>query len=173
MDIGFDLPPVAFANESPFLHNDNHTSRWDTYFMGMANHVATMSKDESTKLGCVIVGPSREVRSTGYNSFPRGINDNVAERQERPLKYKFFEHAERNAIYNAARIGVSTLGCILYVAWHPCSDCARAIIQAGIKEVVLRSLEVPERWAEDNASASKMLKEAGVIVRTMREVSHD
>ena len=103
------------------------TAKWDRYFMGLAVQAATLSKDESTKLGCVIVGPDREIRATGYNSFPRGVNDDRPERQGRPLKYKWFEHAERNAIYNAARVGVSLKGCVLYCAWPPCTDCARGI----------------------------------------------
>lgn len=143
------------------------SSKWDRYFMAMAEHAATLSKDQSTQLGCVIVGPDCEVRATGYNSFPRGINDDLPERQQRPIKYKFIEHAERNAIYNAARVGVSLKGCVLYCAWPPCSDCARAIIQAGIREVVAKSLEVPNRWCEDISVARTMLDEAGVGIRAM------
>lgn len=140
-------------------------SKWDSYFMEMALHAAKLSKDTSTKLGCVIVGPDREVRSTGYNSPPRGVNDDVLERHERPLKYKFFEHAERNAVYNAARVGIPIKGCTLYCAWPPCTDCARAIIQAGIVEVVVLTLDVPDRWAEDVAVSLEMLDEAGVKIR--------
>ena len=143
------------------------SSKWDRYFMAMAEHAATLSKDESTKLGCVIVGPDNEVRSTGYNSFPRGINDSMPERQQRPLKYKFFEHAERNAIYNAARVGIPLKGCRLYCAWPPCADCARAVIQAGIIEVVVREHAPEDRWLEDMQAADMMLMEAGVAVRAM------
>jgi dCMP deaminase len=150
---------------APYIMVDTRkpkTTKWDLYFMSMAEHAATLSKDESTKLGCVIVGPDNEVRSTGYNSFPRGIDDNRPERQQRPWKYKFFEHAERNAIYNAARMGTPLKGCVLYCAWPPCSDCARAVIQAGIVRVVVRGEAVPGRWDEDMAAAKEMLDEAGV-----------
>jgi dCMP deaminase len=78
--------------------NTNEEISWDQYFMSMAYLVSMKSKDKSTKVGCVIVGPDNEVVSTGYNSFPRLLNDNVAARSERPLKYMFIEHAERNAI---------------------------------------------------------------------------
>jgi len=84
--------------------------RWVEYFQNLAHQVKLKSKDENTQIGAVIVGKDKEIVSTGYNSFPRGIKDNKKERQERPEKYFWFEHAERNAIYNAARIGVSTKG---------------------------------------------------------------
>lgn len=141
------------------------STSWDWYFMNMGELAATRSKDESTKLGCIIVGPDREVRSTGYNSFPRGINDNLPERQERPAKYRFFEHAERNAIYNAARVGTPLKGCTLYCSWPPCTDCARGIIQVGITEVVVMTLDVPLRWLEDLTASLQMLREAGVRIR--------
>src|SRR5678816_3286831 len=89
---------------------------WDIRFLREAARIATWSKDRSTKVGCVIVGPSREIRSTGYNGFPRGVNDDVDERHARPMKYAYCEHAERNAIYNAARVGIPLEGCTLYCA---------------------------------------------------------
>ena len=144
---------------------------WDETFFELCEIVAQRSKDISTKVGSVIIGPDREVRSTGYNSFPRGIDDDVDKRQERPYKYYWFEHAERNAIYNAARVGTPLKGCTLYVPLMPCADCARAIIQAGIIEVVLTSLEVPEKWsswAESMECSRQMFEEAGIIVREKR-----
>ena len=95
------------------------------------------SKDPNTQIGCVIVGPNHEIRSTGYNSFPRGIRDDVPERLVRPTKYLWIEHAERNAICNAARAGTATEGCTIYVEIMPCMDCARAMVQAGITQVVI------------------------------------
>ena len=106
---------------------------WIEYFRNLANNVKLKSKDTKTQIGAVIVGEDNEIVSTGYNSFPRGLDDTIVERQERPEKYYWFEHAERNAIYNAARIGVSTKGTTMYLShWFPCSDCARGIINAGI-----------------------------------------
>jgi dCMP deaminase len=131
--------------------------------MGLCQAVSVRSKDESTKLGCVIAGPDKFLRATGYNSFPTGIQ-NRPERQERPEKYKWFEHAERNAIYSAARNGVSLLGCTLYCQWLPCSDCARAIIQVGIVRVIVSSFETPERWHGNINTAITMLEEANVLI---------
>ena len=142
---------------------------WDDTFFEVCEVVAKRSKDTSTKFGCVIVGPDREIRSTGYNSFPRGINDNDPARFERPYKYHFFEHAERNAFYNAARMGTSTKGCTMYIAGLPCSGCARSIIQCGIKEVVVKSILVPERWLETCQAGLQMMLEAGVGVRRINQ----
>ena len=88
---------------------------WDTYFISLAYLIAMKSKDTKTKHGSVIVGIDNEIVSTGYNSPPRGIDDNKPERQGRPEKYFWNEHSERNAIYNAARIGVSLKGCRLLI----------------------------------------------------------
>ena len=107
---------------------------WDEYFMTMAYLVASRSTDESTHAGAVIVRPDNSVVSTGYNGPVRG-EDNPP--QTRPEKYLYFEHAERNAIFNAAKHGSSLDGCKLYVNFVPCADCARAIVQSGIKEIIV------------------------------------
>ena len=100
--------------------------RWVEYFRNLAHNVKLKSKDTSTQIGAITVGKDKEIVSTGYNSFPRGLNDNLKSRQERPEKYYWFEHGERNAIYNAARIGVSTKGCTMYLSCGiPCVDCTR------------------------------------------------
>lgn len=140
---------------------------WDEYFINIAQQVKLKSKDQKTQIGVVIVGKNNEIVSTGYNSFPRGINDNIVERQERPEKYFWFEHAERNAIYNAARIGVSTLGTTMYMTCElSCADCARAIINAGIEKVVFckTDKEWPEIWKDSAKRSNQMFKEAGIIV---------
>src|SRR5512137_1572307 len=110
---------------------------WDQYYLDICKVVAGRSKDPNTQIGAVIVAPNHEIRSTGYNSLPRGIRDDVPERLERPTKYLWMEHAERNAIYNAARCGTPLEGCTIYIQLMPCMDCARAIVQAGIREVVV------------------------------------
>lgn len=139
---------------------------WDAYFMTMAYLCATRSKDPDTHVGAVIVGPDHEVRSTGYNGLPRYLLDDVPERFERPEKYSWFEHAERNATYSAARVGVSVKGCRMYTCGLPCIECARAIVQAGIKEVVydLTWTEADRRkeWVESHKRAMNMLEEAHV-----------
>jgi len=110
---------------------------WDDYFFNICKAVSAKSKDKNTQVGCVIVGLHKEVRSTGFNGIPIGVQDDdrVAERYERPEKYAWAEHSERNAIYLAARNGVPLEGCSIYVTWMPCAECARAIIQSGIKTV--------------------------------------
>lgn len=139
---------------------------WDEYFMTMANLAAMKSKDESTHCGSVIVDDMNHVVATGYNSFVRGINDDVPERQERPAKYMWFEHGERNAIYSAAFKGVSTRGCRIYVTGIPCADCARAIVQAGIVEVIIQERkEFGCEWEESCKVTLQMFEEAGVKLR--------
>jgi len=146
--------------------------KWDIRFMQIAESVATWSKDPSSKVGAVVVdgGNSRSILSTGYNGPPRGVDDMVDERWERPLKYKFIAHAEANAIYNAARKGVALGGSTIYVSTlPPCCTCAQAIIQAGIVRVVVQNIDVPERWANDLAIATEMLAEAGVQMDVLTE----
>jgi dCMP deaminase len=143
-------------------------ANWDERFLKLAHHIAAWSKDPSTKVGCVVVGPDREIRSTGFNGFPRGIDDSSARLSDRALKYPLVCHAEENAIMHAARIGVALKGCVAYVTWPPCTRCARSLIQAGIGEIVYPAgLEIPERWQEDFAISSEMLREAQVPARTV------
>ena len=115
----------------------------------------------------MVVGKDNEILSTGYNSFPRGINDDVEERQERPEKYYWFEHAERNAIYNAARIGVSLKDSTMYLTCGmSCSDCTRGIINSGIKRVYLERGGGAKGvlWDEHEKRSIEMFKEAGVEI---------
>ena len=141
--------------------------KWDEYFINIAHQVKLKSKDERTQIGVVMVGKDNEIVSTGYNSFPRGLNDNLSERQERPEKYFWFEHAERNAIYNAARIGASTLGTTMYMTCDiSCADCARAIINSGVSKVVFSrtTKQWPEIWLESWKRSLQMFQEAGVEI---------
>ena len=141
--------------------------RWVEYFQNLAHQIKLKSKDERTQIGAVIVGKDKEIVSTGYNSFPRGIDDTIKERQERPEKYFWFEHAERNAIYNAARIGVSTKGCTMYLSCGiPCSDCARGIINSGIKTIYVCEQDITKssHWIEHSKRSMKMFNESGVEV---------
>jgi dCMP deaminase len=141
---------------------------WQDYFRNIAQQVKLKSKDEATQIGVVIVGKDNEIVSTGYNSFPRGIDDYRPERQERPEKYYWMEHAERNAIYNAARIGVSTKGCTMYMTCGiPCADCARAIINSGIEKIVIEmggSGAKDDRWIEHGHRSITMFIEAGMTI---------
>ncbi len=142
--------------------------KWDDYFMSMVYLVATKSKDERTHIGAVIVGPDNEIKSAGYNSFVRRLKDNISERQKKPEKYFWFEHAERNAVYNATLIGTSLKGCKMYTNGIPCMDCARGVIQSGILEVI-----VDKEWNKGNSGEDlenskrtiEMFKEVGVNLR--------
>ena len=86
------------------------SEKWDKRFLALASHIAGWSKDPSTQVGCVVVGPDREIRSTGFNGFPRGIEDSIARLENRELKYPLICHAEENAIMHATRIGISLKG---------------------------------------------------------------
>ena len=133
------------------------SDKWDLRFLELARHISDWSKDPSTKVGCVVVGPDREIRSTGFNGFPRGIEDDDDRLQNREKKYPMICHAEENAIMHAARIGISLKGNTAYVTWPPCSRCTRSLIQAGINEVVYPSeVEIPERWEEDFSIAMEL-----------------
>lgn len=141
---------------------------WDQYFMTLVYAVSMKSKDESTHIGAVIVGPDNEIRSTGYNSFPRGLMDKVKERQKRPEKYFYFEHAERNSIYNAARMGTSLNGCRMYTQGIPCADCARACIQAGLSEIIVHETwerNKDKKWEESASYSISMFQECEVHLR--------
>jgi dCMP deaminase len=141
---------------------------WDDLFMTEAYLAAMKSKDQNTHVGAVIVGPDNEVRSTGYNSFVRGLNDDVPDRQIPPEKYFWFEHGERNAIYNAGRVGIPLKGCRMYTNGIPCADCARGIIQSGIIEVIVDKSwdeDNSEKWAENARRSLIMFAESGVNIR--------
>lgn len=144
----------------------DRTAKWDQRFLRIAQETAQWSKDKSRKVGCVIVGPSKEIRATGYNGFPRGVEDDVPSRHERPAKYLWTEHAERNAIYNAARHGVALECCTIYLPWYPCVDCARAIIQCGIIEVVAVEPDWNDpKYGEEFRTAREMFNECDLLVR--------
>lgn len=144
---------------------------WDEYFMRHAYLVATKSKDSKTRIGSVLVR-DKHVISEGYNGICRLVKDNVPERLERPAKYLWFEHAERNSIYTCARHGIATLGAVMFTQGIPCSDCARSVIQAGVSEVVVHQqwevrsglLNNP-KWVDSVAASHEMFKEAGIRIR--------
>jgi len=140
---------------------------WKDYFRNIAQQVKLKSKDKYTQIGAVIVGKDNEIVSTGYNSFPRGIDDDVDSRQERPEKYYWMMHAEQNSVVNAARIGVSTKGCVMYLTCGiPCADCTKAIINAGITEIYCEDTDDPigSNWTEHTKRSSIMFKEAGIKI---------
>ena len=142
-------------------------TNWDKRFLKLAKHISKWSKDPSTQVGCVVVGPDRELRSTGFNGLPRGIEDNEQRLNNREIKYPLICHAEENAIMHAARIGMSLKDCTAYVTWPPCTRCARSLIQAGISTIVYpKDIEIPDRWMEDFNLSLNMLKEANISLKT-------
>jgi len=141
---------------------------WTDYFLSIAETVKQKSKDRRTQIGAVIVGSDNEIVSTGYNSFPRGIDDEQEDRQVRPEKYYWIVHAEMNAILNAARIGVSTKNCTMYLTCGvPCSDCCRGIINSGIKKIYCKIQDTTrnrDHWDAHAARSRVMFEESGVEV---------
>tara|TARA_B100001029_G_scaffold138142_1_gene117294 strand:- start:3204 stop:3638 length:435 start_codon:yes stop_codon:yes gene_type:complete len=138
-------------------------SKWDERFLELAKQIASWSKDPSTQVGCVVVGPDREIRSTGFNGLPRGIKDSEDRLNNREIKYPMICHAEENAIMHAARIGISLKDCTAYVTWPPCTRCARSLIQAGVSEIIYpKGIDIPDRWIQDFDLSLKMFKEAAV-----------
>jgi dCMP deaminase len=152
--------------------NQRGSDWWDNWFLGLAKYISTASKDPSTQVGCVIVGPDREIRATGYNGFPRGIADSEDRLNNRELKYSLVVHGEENALLYAARVGVSLKGCTAYVTWPPCTRCAVSMIQAGISDVFYPAeVEIPERWMKDFTLSQDTLREAGVRVTKVYQES--
>lgn len=136
-------------------------------YIEVVRAVARMSKNPKKKVGAIILGPRLEIRSTGRNGLPRGVNE-LEGRYNHPLKRKWVCHAEENAIVQAAKSGVSVDGCTIVVSpLHPCEVCARMIVNSGIKKVVAAhpSSDVhSSEWAESAKIASEMFAESGVEV---------
>lgn len=137
--------------------------KWDVRYLNLAKQVALWSKDPSTKIGAVAVGGKGELLSTGYNGFPRNIEDSEERYNDRDLKYKMIVHAEMNAIFNATYNGVSLNGSTVYVSGLPCcSSCALGLIQVGVKRVVMDGDPTNPRWKESWALSESLFNEAGV-----------
>lgn len=134
--------------------------KWHKRFMELANFISNWSKDPSTKVGAVIVDKNNRIISTGYNGFPKDIKDTKQRYLDRDIKLKIILHAEENAI-SFAKGDLSN--CTLYISGlPPCAHCASLIIQSGIKTVVVKKQEIPERWIESMALSKEILKEAKV-----------
>ena len=141
-------------------------SNWDKKFIELSRHVSGWSKDISRKVGAVVVDEDKIVLSMGYNGFPRGCDDDIESRFERPTKYLYTEHAERNAIYHASRHGVKLKGCVMYTTLFPCADCTRAIIQSGISSIVTSPPDLSHnQWGNHFKASIEMLKESGIKIR--------
>lgn len=148
---------------------------WDQLYMTMCYLIGMRSKDEHTHVGSVIVDKNNILVSTGYNSLPRHIEIDPEKKRisrENGEKYFWMEHAERNAIYNAARRGIELRDCRLYVPWMPCTDCARGIIQTGISDVIVHKngqefydKHTNGKWLKSYERTKLMFEEAGVNLK--------
>ena len=143
---------------------------WEEYFMGLAHLSGLRSKDPNTQVGAVIVDENNRVVSIGYNGFPSGVSDDEfpwgREGGVLDTKYAFVVHAELNAILNSQR---SVRGCTLYVSLFPCNECAKAIIQSGIRRIVYESDKYD--GVDTNIASKRMLRAAGVeLVRISNTV---
>jgi dCMP deaminase len=144
------------------------------YFKLVRYMADTFSKDPSTKVGCLLLAPdSLQILSLGYNGFPRGVDETNPQRWERPIKYSYVEHSERNCLYNACRSGVSTNNSIAVITLFPCCDCCRALIQSGIKTIITKTPDYDdERWGNDFKISTIMFNEAKteIILLTEEEI---
>ena len=148
---------------------DVNSKKWSKRFLSLAHHIASWSKDPSTKVGAYIVDSLGKPVSHGYNGFARGVNDSDDRLNNRDIKYKFVAHAERNALDQATRHDLSD--CILFCTHYPCSNCAIGIIQKGIKTVIVDSSnfidsdsDFSKRFSEEHKITKTMFDEAGVRV---------
>jgi dCMP deaminase len=136
---------------------------WTEYFMSVANISAMRSKDPTTQVGVCIVNSDKKIVGTGYNGMPKGLDDVFPwgkEGEWNETKYKFVVHAELNAILNSTR---ELKGCILFTTLFPCSDCAKAIVQSGIVEVIY--LSDKNNGKEDNQAAKAILSACGITYK--------
>jgi len=150
------------------MTNPIDTPRLQDWAMGMARHIATLSKDPSTKVGAVIFDPKRRIVSAGYNGFARGVPDDPTLLENRDTKYKLILHAEKNAILFAT---APLDGCTLVVTHPCCAQCAALLVQAGIKHVIWPkpAAVFAERWGEDLKLTDMQFHAAGVEVREIEE----
>lgn len=141
------------------------SSKWAARYFSLAAEAASWSKDPSSKVGCVYVGRNGQILSTGFNGFPRGIEDSSERLNNRSIKYQYVVHAEKNGIYNACLNGVSLEGSLLFVSGLPiCSECAKGIIQVGVSAVWVRKQDIDKSgiWEEQWKITKNMFLESGV-----------
>jgi dCMP deaminase len=154
---------------SVYVDRLEHSDKWDRFYLGLAEYYATASKDPSTKVGAVIVN-NNSVVGLGYNGFPRGVKDTEERLNDRTWKYPLVAHAELNAIINA---GHAARGGTIYVVPTlmlpgACPECSKAIVQAGIKEIVNWHKDNLEgKWADMMKFSKVILEEGGVTCRTV------
>ncbi len=138
--------------------------KWNIRFLQLAKEVSQWSKDPSSKVGAILVDTDNNVRTLGYNGFPRGIDDSDERLTNRDVKYQLTTHAEQNVISTCARLGIRTEDCCIVCTHFPCSKCAASIIQAGIRKVITEepSEDFINRWKESIDLSAALFDEAGV-----------
>lgn len=139
--------------------------KWRNRYLLLAKHFSTWSKDPSTQVGAVAVSDNGLILSEGWNGFPRGVRDTRGRLGDRQTKYDYMVHAEKNLIYNATRNGISLLNSNLYVYGLPvCSECAKGVIQVGIKSVYVLTdtMNVRDTWVESWKKTTDMFDEVGI-----------
>lgn len=143
---------------------------WQKRYLNLAKDISTWSKDPSTHVGAVAVSQRGQVLATGFNGFPRGINDFAERLNDRPTKYRYIVHAEANCIYNATYNGVCLDQSIIFVYGLPvCAECMKGLIQVGVSEIYWHCpTEVPEAWKESYRFTLDMAHEVGI---EMKEVN--
>ena len=143
---------------------------WDEYFMGVALLSAKRSKDPNTQVGACIINDDKRIIGIGYNGFPRGCDDDVFPwgkgNSYLDTKYPYVVHAEANAILNSTR---NLKGSVLYVSLFPCNECAKLIIQSGIKHIVYMNDKYD--GTDSDLASKRMLDAAGVTYKKMKQIS--
>ncbi|MGM9969507.1 MAG: deoxycytidylate deaminase [Anaeroplasma sp.] len=144
---------------------------WDEYFMGVAILSAKRSKDPSTQVGACVVNQDKRIIGIGYNGFPKGCNDDEypwgkSDDDKLNTKYPYVVHAEANAILNST---TSLKNATIYVTLFPCNECAKLIIQSGVKQIVYMCDKY--RSTESNIASRKMLDSAGITYRKINEIN--
>lgn len=145
--------------------------KWSARYLRLARDIASWSRDPSRKIGAIAIGQHGQILAQGYNGFSRGIADTAERLHNREEKYKFTVHAEMNVIYNACLNGVSLNGADLYVYGLPvCSECAKGIIQVGIKRVIMTFDEtIQDTWCESFKLTQKMFSESGIVYEVIAD----
>jgi|TARA_R110002153_G_scaffold52758_1_gene147688 dCMP deaminase len=145
--------------------------KWKKRYLKLAKEISTWSKDPSTKVGAIIVGSKGQVISQGYNGFPRGVFDDIERYENREDKLKYVVHAEANAIYNAAQNGSALNGSYLFVHGLPvCNECAKAIIQVGIKHIIVSKTSTTKdnpKWKKSFELTKQMFEEADIEIEVL------
>ena len=140
-------------------------------YKGVLKEIALMSKDRNTKVGAIALDNKFNIVSTGYNGFPRGVNDDVEERHQRPDKYLWTSHAEENLVAQAAYMGKSLKDTtVLVSSLFACNVCARMLVQAGVKRIIAPAAD-EGNWKNSNEVAIEIFKEAGVEIIFKDELS--